>query len=154
MRLTVFPHWSNFKDFHNFRLASVIIIHCIIDILLSDNISVLLLLGGIKRVAIFWCVLVCGVYIIWPNQFKPWKVPTVVGSIVVVGALTCCALLHSMCDLKVTQMNMQHSIICDLMLCDFKLGCYMTEATKNVFCVKGKGLIIHRKVQEILLRSQ
>ena len=29
----------------------------------------------------------------------------VVGNIVVVGALTCCALLHSMCDLKVAQMN-------------------------------------------------
>ena len=30
--------------------------------------------------------------------------PTV-GSIMVVGVLTCCAMLHSMCDLKATQMN-------------------------------------------------
>ena len=38
----------------------------------------------------------------WPKQFKPWKVPTMVVSIVVVGVLTCGALILSVCDLKVT----------------------------------------------------
>ena len=45
------------------------------------------------------------------HEFKSWlKVPTVVGSIVVVGALTRCALLHSVCILKTGQMNMQKSL--------------------------------------------
>ncbi len=57
-----------------------------------------------------------------------------VGSIVVVGALTCCALLHSMCDLKVTQMNMQHNLIQELMLYEFELDYITVEATKNI-CV-------------------
>ena len=39
------------------------------------------------------------------KQFKPWKVPTVVGSIVVVVALTVCALLQSVWDLKTAPMN-------------------------------------------------
>ena len=39
--------------------------------------------------------------ITWSKQFKPWKVPVVVGSIVVVGELTRCALINSMYDLKV-----------------------------------------------------
>ena len=38
------------------------------------------------------------------------------GSIMVVGVLTCCALLHSLCDLKAAQMNMQCSVIQELML--------------------------------------
>ena len=56
----------------------------------------------------------------WPNQFKPWSVSTVVDSIVVVGALTCCALFHSVCDLKASQMNMQSSLIRGFMLYKFK----------------------------------
>ena len=36
---------------------------------------------------------------------------TVVGSIVVVGELTCCALLHSEYDLKAAQMNVKYDII-------------------------------------------
>ena len=51
----------------------------------------LLLHGWVKSFELFW--------------FKQWKMPAVVGSIVVVGALTCCASLHSMSDLKVAQMN-------------------------------------------------
>ena len=49
----------------------------------------------------------------WPKQFKQWKVPTVVGSIVVVGVLTCCALLYSLCNMQTKQMNMQSSLIYD-----------------------------------------
>ena len=47
--------------------------------------------------------------IIWPKQFKLWQLPTVVGSIVLLGVLTHCILLHSMCDLKPAQMNVQLS---------------------------------------------
>ena len=42
-------------------------------------------------------MLVCSVFITWP---KPWKVPTVVGSNVVIGVLTLCTLLHCVCNLK------------------------------------------------------
>ena len=35
--------------------------------------------GWIKNLAIFWHMLVCGTYITWPKQFKPWKVLTVLG---------------------------------------------------------------------------
>ena len=38
-------------------------------------------------------------------QLKPWEVATVVDSIVVVGALTCYALIHSMCNLKAAQIK-------------------------------------------------
>ena len=40
-------------------------------------------------------MLVLDAYTTWLKQFKLWKVPNVVGSIVVVSVLTCCALLHS-----------------------------------------------------------
>ena len=54
-------------------------------------------------------MLVCGVYIMCLKQFKLWELPTVVGSIVVVGELTCCALLQYVYDFKTTLMNKQHS---------------------------------------------
>ena len=39
------------------------------------------------------------------------KVPVAIGCIVVVGVLTCCTLLPTVCDLKAAQMNMQCSLI-------------------------------------------
>ena len=39
-----------------------------------------------------------------------------IGCIVVVGVLTCCALLYSISDLKAEQMNVQCSLIWELML--------------------------------------
>ena len=45
-----------------------------------------------------------------------------VNSIVVVGALTCCGLLHVICDLKAAQMNVQRCLIREFMLYKFKLG--------------------------------
>ena len=48
-------------------------------------------------------------------QFKPGKVPSMVG-ITIDGALTCFAWFHSKCDLKVTQMNAQHSLIMKVVL--------------------------------------
>ena len=88
---------------------------------------------------IFGNVLVCGVYIMWPKQFKVWKVPTVVGSIVVVGVLTSYALLYLMCDLKAAQMNMQW----ELMVYEFKLGHDSVETTKNICCAKDEGAVDH-----------
>ena len=49
--------------------------------------------------------LVCSVYIMWLKQFKLRKVPVVVGSIVVDGVLTCCALFHSMYPFKTIQIG-------------------------------------------------
>ena len=54
-----------------------------------------------------------------------------VGSIMVVGVLTCCALFHLMCNLETTQINVLHSLIRELMLYEFVL-----ETTKNICCVK------------------
>ena len=44
-------------------------------------------------------------------------------------------LLLSMCDLKVTQMNVKCSLIQKLMLYNFVLGHNSIEATKNICCV-------------------
>ena len=60
-----------------------------------------------------------------------------VGSIVVVSALTCCA-LHAMCNLKATQMNMEHHLIWELRLYELKQGHDPVEITKNVCCMKGE----------------
>ena len=61
------------------------------------------------------------------------------GSVVVVGALTCCALLDSMCDLKATYMNVQCNLIWEVIFYKFELGNNaVTEATKNICCVKSK----------------
>ena len=87
-----------------------------------------------KNFAVFWYILVYSMYITWPKQFKPWKVLTVVGSIVVVNALKHSALLHSMRDLKTEILNMQHRWIWKLILYKFKLGYNTTAATKNICC--------------------
>ena len=47
------------------------------------------------------------------------SLPAMVGSIVVVCVLICYAFLHSKCDLKVTLINMQHSLIQELILYGF-----------------------------------
>ena len=44
-------------------------------------------------------------------QFKPCQASAMVCSKVVVGALTCCALLYSLCDQKAVQINQQHCLI-------------------------------------------
>ena len=57
----------------------------------------------------------------------------------VVGALTHCALLHIMCDLKAVQIDGQHCLIWEHMLNEFELGYNAVEATKNIYCVKNEG---------------
>ena len=51
------------------------------------------------------------------------------------------ALLHFICDLKATQMNIQYSLILELMFYNFKLGHNVTEVTKNISCVKGESAV-------------
>ncbi len=46
-----------------------------------------------------------------PKQIKLRALPAKVGNIVVIGALTRCALHHSVYDLKATQMNVLFSSI-------------------------------------------
>ena len=67
-------------------------------------------------------MLVCGRYIIWLKQFRPWEIPAVVNSIEVVGVLICCALLLSVQDLKDVQLNGKSKLIWELMLYEFELG--------------------------------
>ena len=64
-------------------------------------------------------------------------------SITVVDVLTHYALLHFVCDLKVTQMNMHCSLIWKLMLYDFELH---HNVTKNIYCIKSEGAIDHSTV--------
>ena len=68
-------------------------------------------------------------------------VPTVVVSIMVVSALTHCTLLHSMCNLKAKQINMQCHLIQELILYNIELGCNAAEATKNICGVKAEGAL-------------
>ena len=74
------------------------------------------------------------------------KVPGVVGSIMVVGVLTSCALLYCVCDLKAAQMNMDCCLIWKLMLYKFKLDHNTAEATKNICYAKGQSVVDHGTV--------
>ena len=65
--------------------------------------------------------------------------PVVVGIIMVVGAMTHCALLYFLCDLKAAQMNVQHNLIRGL-------GHNTAEATKNICCAKVEGKVNHNTV--------
>ena len=81
--------------------------------------------------------------ITWPKQFKLWKVPIVVDSVMLVGVLTCCALLHSVCDLKITQMNMLLRLLWEFMCNKFKQVHNFVEATKTICFVKDEGRVNH-----------
>ena len=85
-------------------------------------------------------------YITLPKQFKAWKVPAVVGSIVIVGALRCCALLHSVYDLEATQMNLQRCLTREIMLCEFELSHNTAEATKDIHYAKSEGVVDHSTI--------
>ena len=67
--------------------------------------------------------------------------------------LTRYTLIHSVCDLIVSQMNVRRSLIRKLMLYEFKLSHNAVETTKNICCVKGEGTVDPAQmVQEISLR--
>ena len=53
-------------------------------------------------------------------------IQAVEGSIMVVGVLTCCSLLHTMCDMKAIHMKGQCRIIQEHMLYEFELGQLIT----------------------------
>ena len=61
------------------------------------------------------------------------------------GVLTCCVLLHSVYDLK-PHMNLQHSLIQELMLYEVELGRNVVKATKNICCAKGESVVDHSTV--------
>ena len=63
----------------------------------------------------------------------------VVDSIMVVGVLTHCAFLLSVCGMKTAQINVQrNSLIQEFMFYEFELGHDTEEATKNIFVGKVK----------------
>ena len=64
----------------------------------------------------------------------------------VVGALASCALFHYVYDLKATQMNVQHSLIQEIMLYKFEEGHNAVKATKNFCCEKGEDAVDHTTV--------
>ena len=55
-----------------------------------------------------------------------------------IGPLTNSALPHFVHDLKATLMNLQQSLIQELMYYKFKLGHNITEKNKNTFYMKGE----------------
>ena len=65
---------------------------------------------------------------------------------VVIDALTRCALLHSVYDLKAEQINGQRCLIGELMLSKFELSHNTEEATKNICCAKSKRAVDHNMV--------
>ena len=75
-------------------------------------------------------------------KFKPWDVCVMDGSIVVVGALIRCALLHPAFDLKIAQINKQRSLIREFIFCKFELGYNTAEATKTLVLRKVKAQLI------------
>ena len=71
---------------------------------------------------------------------------TVVVTIMVVGILTCCALLHSVCDLKAAQIYVQYHLIWELMLYEFEPGHNAMEATKIIYWATGEDAVEHNTV--------
>ena len=74
-----------------------------------------------------------------------------VGSIVVIGVLIHDPLLHSVCNLKAAQMSVQSYLILELICCEFELGHNAPEATKNICCVKGEGVVDRRWLEKFCL---
>ena len=68
-----------------------------------------------------------------------------------VSALTLCALLHFVCDLKVIQINVQYSLIWELVLYKLELSDNTTGATKKHLLCKVAVDYSNQMVQEILI---
>ncbi len=66
-----------------------------------------------------------------------------VDCIIVIGVLKHSALFHSLCDLKAILINVQCSLIQELILNKSELGYNAMEAMKIICCVKAKGTITH-----------
>ena len=65
-----------------------------------------------------------------------------IGSIVVVGALTGCALLQHVYDLKAAQMNVKRNLIRELWFYEFKLSHNFSEVAKTFVVRKEKAQLI------------
>ena len=74
--------------------------------------------------------------------------PTVFDNVVVVGALTCSALLQSVCYLKAAWRNGQQNLFWELMLYEFELDINVGQATKNICCVKGEDIVDDSRVKK------
>ena len=72
-------------------------------------------------------------------QSMLWGGRCIGNTVVVVGALTCCALLHSVCDLKVEQMNLRRSLNRELTLYESEVGQNAVEVTKSIYSTKVEG---------------
>ena len=85
------------------------------------------------------------------SSFNRGRYPLwLVDSVLVIGALTRFALLHSWCDLKAVQTNAQRSLIQELMFSEFTLSHNAVEATKSICCAKGEGTVDHSTVKRWL----
>ena len=80
-----------------------------------------------KSFVIFWYILQLARYLLW----------------LVVGVLTHCPLLYFLCDLKPSQMNVQHNLIQQIMPYDFEMSHNAAEATKNICCTKDERAVDH-----------
>ena len=72
--------------------------------------------------------------------------------IVVVGALTRCALFHSVWGLKVAQMIVPRNLIQEIKLYEFELGDYAVEINKNSCRAKGEGAVDYSIVTRWLVK--
>ena len=66
--------------------------------------------------------------------------------IIIDGVVACCVLLHSVCSLEATQMNMQL-----ILIREFKLDHYAAEAAKNFCYAKNEGVKILGVLQDEIL---
>ena len=63
-----------------------------------------------------------------------------------VDVLTYCALFHSVCDLIAIQMNVQCSLIWELILYNFQQGYNTARATKNICYMKSEWVVDYKTV--------
>ena len=89
-------------------------------------------------------ILVCGS--LWHLYHVTKPVKFVEGTLMVIGDLTCCILLHSVGDVKAMQMNAQHSFIWEILLYKFELDYNTVEATKTICNAKGEGAVYHSTI--------
>ena len=67
-----------------------------------------------------------------------------------VAALICCVVLHTVRDSKAAQVNVQHSLIGELLLYEFELGHYSEEGRKIICYGKDESAVDQSKVSRWL----
>ena len=87
----------------------------------------------------------------WQKQFKQCQVFAVFSNIMLVGTLKHTTLLHSVCDLKGTDVNVQCSLVWGFMVYKFKLSHNITEATKDISWAKSEREVDHRWLKKFCL---